>query len=512
MPEEFKNLDALIVDIEDSTTLLKLYVGRLTKAPARTTFYPPLVEHSSEVAAAVARLGEHVESQSVLLRVARVLTSVSAELNAAGTATLRRILVLQEAIDLLEGQLDHMLQGGAGVAPEVTAGLPRLEASADSARLGSAREALREDDAARAAHDAQLEHNFEEDPFDEFALSDEFLDELVDGFDAAFDANTAPLPALAPVPSASHFEPASVEPGPVALSDAEAEALKELFAQIAQSYVSPIVEFIGKLRVGPVSGSWVDLCMPAVDAMLRASSSMGYAALGDALTRFAGALQEAQRTGRVIDGDERARVLAEYQKLAEILPTAFPLVESDATTESESIILNSLLKQIKGVGRVTIGRLFSAGLVSLEAFYLAEPSDLAAATGIKLALSERICDRFRIYQTASELAEDQGHVVRRLEQLVEELRAAQFEFKKATLDEWYTHKPSREKAKARRSRQQTMWKINVSLAELGELATLKALKEEVYDKRLERLEAVLDRRRSAGAPPSGALLGIEREG
>src|SRR5262245_27050723 len=119
MSEEFKQLDALIVDIEDSTTLLKLYVGRLTKAPTRTTFYPPLVEHSSETAAAVMRLDDGVESKATLLRVARVLTSVAAELDAAGTATLRRILVLQEAIDLLEAQLDHMLQGGPSVAPEV---------------------------------------------------------------------------------------------------------------------------------------------------------------------------------------------------------------------------------------------------------------------------------------------------------------------------------------------------------------------------------------------------------
>ena len=498
MSEEFKQLDALIVDIEDSTTLLKLYVGRLTKAPTRTTFYPPLVEHSSEIAAAVIRLDDGVESKTTLLRVARVLTSVAAELNAAGTATLRRILVLQEAIDLLEAQLDYMLHGAASVAPEVALGLGRLQTSADSARLGLARDALGDDDAARAAHDAELEHTFEEDPFDEFALSDDFLDELVDGFDAAFEATTGNLPA-ASAPTVSSFQPSTVEPGPVTLSFAEEESLKELFAQIAQSYVSPITDFVGKLRVGPVTTSWIDLCTPAVEAMERASRSMGYAQLSEALLRFDGALKHAQRTARVIDGDERARVLAEYQKMAEILPTAFPFVEPDTNAESESIILNSLLKQIKGVGRVTIGRLFSAGLVSLEAFYLAEPGDLAAASGIKLPLAERICDRFRVYQRTSELASDRGHVVRRLEQLVDELRAAQFEFKKATLDEWYTHSPSRAKAKSRRVRQQTMWKINVALAELGEVAMLRALKDEVYDKRIERLEAYLDARRRSGA-------------
>src|SRR5206468_2873677 len=95
--------------------------------------------------------------------------------------------------------------------------------------------------------------------------------------------------------------------------------------------------------------------------------------------------------------------------------------------------------------------------------------DLAAAAGLRLNLATTICDRFRTYRDVSELAADGDIVVRRLDGLIEDLRAAQFEYKKATLEEWYTHAPSRAKAKARRARQQCMWKINVALAELGEV-------------------------------------------
>src|SRR6185369_11651815 len=101
---------------------------------------------------------------------------------------------------------------------------------------------------------------------------------------------------------------------------------------------------------------------------------------------------------------DRARVLASYQQLAELLPATFPLVDPDPNAESESIILNSLLKQIKGVGRVTIGRLFAVDLVTLEAYYIADPGDLAAAAGLRPNLAATICERFRTYRDVSELA------------------------------------------------------------------------------------------------------------
>ncbi len=222
---------------------------------------------------------------------------------------------------------------------------------------------------------------------------------------------------------------------------------------------------------------------------------MGYASLEDALNRLGRILEDARSSSRVVDGDTRAHVLATYQHLAELMPSMFPLVEPDTNAESESIILNSLLKQIKGVGRVTIGRLFAVGLVTLDSYYIADPGDLAAAAGLRLNLATTICEKFRAYGEVSELAADTDLVVHRLEGLMQDLRAAQFDYKKATLEEWYTHAPSRAKAKARRARQQCMWKINVALAELGEVDFVNSIKDEIYDKRLERIEALVASRR-----------------
>lgn len=504
MSQDSKRLDSLIVDVEDSTTLLKLYVGRLVKAPGRAMFYGPLVEHSTEIATAVSGLDSIVSGREFLIRIAHVLTTISNGINDAQAATAERVLELQEAIDLLEAQLDHMLRMEPDAAPEVVGTLDRLEAAILVAPPIVAPVPV--DSAAKT--DAALGEIFEEDPFDEFAMSDDFLDELVSGFDAAIEASIASRPAGDSVPEAESVVPAfvtnDIEAGRVALSESEEEALRELFAQIASSYVGPITDFIAKLRVGPVTTSWVELCQPAIVSMARASDSMGYANVRTALDAFGRLLAEVHDSSRVVDGDDRVRVLTAYQHLAELLPATFPDVAPDPNAESQSIILNSLLKQIKGVGRVTIGRLFSAGLVSLESYYVADPGDLAAAAGLKPALASRICERFRLYQNDSVLSTDQALALRRLGELVDELRAAQFEYKKATLEEWYTHQPSRAKAKARRTRQQTMWKVNVALAELGEIKLLNAVKDEIYDKRIERLRDFVDRR-VAGASGGAAL-------
>jgi hypothetical protein len=499
MPEEHKRLDALVVDVEDSTTLLKLYIGRLMKAPSRTMFYAPLVEQSSEILGAVAALDRAQDGRDHLVRIASALVALAREISVGAPAKVENVLTLQEGVDLLEAQLDHMLRLEQGAAPEVVASIEQLEA-----RIGAAPQHDAEPADSSGAHRPSIEEIFEEDPFDEFALTDEFLDELVDGFDAALDASIAspePVVSASPVAEPAHVpeyrhDPSETAPGSISLTESEEAALKELFGQIASAYVGPITDFVGKLRVGPVTTAWVDLCLPAVMAMVRASASMEYTNIERALGAFADSLEDVRANARVVDGDNRAHLLATYQNLAELLPATFPIVEPDSSAESESIILNSLLKQIKGVGRITIARLFAAGLVALDAYYVADAGDLAAAAGLRPSLAETICERFRTYREVAELASDADIVTRRLEGLVEDLRAAQFEFKKATLEEWYTHAPSRAKAKARRGRQQCMWKINVALAELGAVEFLNEIKDDIYDKRIERLEAFVGARRA----------------
>ena len=242
MSQEPKRLDALIVDVEDSTTLLKLYVGRLLKAPGRALFYPPLVEHAREIAEAVDTLDASLPDREHLVRVAAVLVDLASDFDAAQSPDVDRVLMMQEAIDLLEAQLDHMLQLESGVAPEVAATIERLEAAVGTVRSGEPQPL---DEQAPPERSTSGEERFEEDPFDDFAFTDEVLDELVSGVDAAFgtaadEVAGAPAEVRAPEPEPRHepdrqLHPETVEPGPVTLTDAEAADLMNLFSQIATS-------------------------------------------------------------------------------------------------------------------------------------------------------------------------------------------------------------------------------------------------------------------------------------
>src|SRR5688572_1373670 len=129
MAHESKRLDALIVDVEDSTTLLKLYIGRLTKTPTRVAFYAPLVEHSEEIAAAIGSLDPDEPGRDHLARIAGVLCTLAHGFDESNTATADEILQIQETVDLLEAQLDHLLRRETGGAPEVLDRLERVEAS-----------------------------------------------------------------------------------------------------------------------------------------------------------------------------------------------------------------------------------------------------------------------------------------------------------------------------------------------------------------------------------------------
>ena len=62
------------------------------------------------------------------------------------------------------------------------------------------------------------------------------------------------------------------------------------------------------------------------------------------------------------------------------MPQAFAL-DLDRS-QRETVILQSLLMQVPDVKKVTIDRLYAAGLTTLEAMFLATPGDLAATAGI----------------------------------------------------------------------------------------------------------------------------------
>src|SRR6185503_20676105 len=178
-------------------------------------------------------------------------------------------------------------------------------------------------------------------------------------------------------------------------------AVETLFADIAANYARPVKNFIFELKRGTATKDWTEICRPAMHGITRAAEGMGLTLAAQRMVDFEAALSLAQNSEqRVLQGDVRDLILWCYEDLIKVMPQAFIIGEEEQ--QREGIIIDSLLKQIPDVGRVTIDKLYRAGLTSLETLYLAKKDDLAVATGISSSLSERICEKFQAYRTRLE--------------------------------------------------------------------------------------------------------------
>ncbi len=78
------------------------------------------------------------------------------------------------------------------------------------------------------------------------------------------------------------------------------------------------------------------------------------------------------------------------------MPKAFAL-DLDRNQRG-AIILQALLLQVPDVKKVTLDKMYAAGLTTLEAMFMATAGDIAATSGIPSELAERIVERFRSYR------------------------------------------------------------------------------------------------------------------
>ena len=205
--------------------------------------------------------------------------------------------------------------------------------------------------------------------------------------------------------------------------DALASA-RELFAQLATTHVRHVRDFMIDVKAGAATSEWLSLCIPSVDGVRRMAEQLEIADLVKALETYLAALKDAAAdTAFTVDGAPRDKLLATYAPLVALLPAAFAL---DAVkSRREGIIVQSLLLQIPGVRKVTIDKVYAAGLTTLDSFYLAKPEEIAQTTGIDTTLAERISDRFRRYKAEVQAAvpdENRSSEHAHLETLGEEAR------------------------------------------------------------------------------------------
>jgi hypothetical protein len=280
----------------------------------------------------------------------------------------------------------------------------------------------------------------------------------------------------------------SARPGTL---DADLTDVQALFGQLATNHMRQVRDFIIELRWGPTPTTWVAVCESSVESLRRAAEKLEFAALASGLRDLAGAMQASNvTTATTIEGADRDRILAAHAALEIILPETFAL-DGDRSLR-EATILHALLSQIPDVGKVTIDKLYAAGLTTLETMLLATTEDLVVTTAIPEVLAERIVERFRRYRAEMESAaidETRAHERAKIATLVEELRGQNDAFERAAAA--WTKDAIQQKKDVLLARGQTMLEIDLQLARLGEIALVRELERLPFARKLLALDAFL---------------------
>jgi hypothetical protein len=286
--------------------------------------------------------------------------------------------------------------------------------------------------------------------------------------------------------------------GPPAMGIAEADLaeVRALFAQLASNHVRQVRDFMIDLRWGEATIEWIAISSPALKSLRRAADKLELAELVTALDVFWQHLTntQAHAGGRTIEGERRDVILAAYDQLAAIMPQAFALDMDRA--QREAAILQSLLLQVPDVKKVTIDKLYAAGLTTLEAMLLATPGDIAATTGIDEAVAARIVTRFREYRdqvVAAVPDATRAQERERIASLTARLRMEHDAFESASRG-WSDDDRERKKT-SREARARTLLDIQVLLARLGEVDRLKEIERLPFERKLAYLESFLEEAR-----------------
>ncbi|MEW6733094.1 MAG: helix-hairpin-helix domain-containing protein [Acidobacteriota bacterium] len=506
-------IEDFIVSIEDSGMLLKLYLQRVARSPGNAVYYQAISEHATEIKTAAEMLYNNISYELALLprQVAVATVNYVEQLvnlshlidELARRLAAHQITVIMQAIDMMRDAMAALerltfylgqaeIQDLSDISRTVKALENLLYAEPISSEVAGGLEFLADEVLVQSKSEPENQYE-EEDPFDEIEIGGDLIDEIVGGFESALDAVVQPDAGL--------MAAARGEAEYQLDYNQDADQLQDLFANIAASYVQPVKAFIIELRNGHASKEWIDVCRPAIQSISRAAHTMSYVDLSEMMDRFDELLATvAQGEGRLVAGNNKRKLLESYAQLEAAMPQTFSLGEDMVTefSKRDGIIVNSLLKQIKGVGVTTIRKLFASGMTSLENYYLAKKEDLVAISGIRPWLAQRICERFADYQREQqELSVNNlpGRQREKLTELVEELKRQQFLFKKATLEDWYANEESEKKRQCRKQRQQVMWQINVALAEIGSkeaMSLLKELKRHIFERRIEHLQHYID--------------------
>ncbi len=296
-----------------------------------------------------------------------------------------------------------------------------------------------------------------------------FLDEVIGALDASFDEACA--------------SDSGKEAGHRRLNKEEQAAVRQLFEGIASSYAAPLKNLIFALQRQTAPREMIRFSQPVVSQLKSAALNLELPDILVLLERLQLMLERAQNDPEpLLAGHIRNQILSSYEELAESMPEAFQI---DAESQKrEDLIIQALLQQVSGLGRAALKRLYQSGLGSLQTLLMANPEDLAAATGIQRKLCERLCTTLSEYreQARQRAAQDgqAGHVLC-LSRLADHLSR-------------FASIRGRAMSRKRQGRRTVcLLEIQVILAEMGEFDLIASLRKGSLRKRLQKIDEYLMR-------------------
>jgi hypothetical protein len=326
---------------------------------------------------------------------------------------------------------------------------------------------------------------------------------LLDEVDAGFYSIVQPRGAQASeddwaAPADAGMQSEAAAPLHAPADPVDVAAAVELFEQLAPIYAGPLRDFMIEVAWGDASKTWIAVCAPAARSLRVASDKMDLVDLRVALDDFLAALQLAEAVeGQMISGEAKEMVSGAYDKLVSVMPHVFALEEERG--RREPLIVHSLLQQVPGVGKVTLDKIYAAGLTRLDMLYAAHPEEVAVTSGIGIEVARQICGRFQSYRTeVQQMNPDGGRQADRnkLEGLARELRVLNDAFKGAA--NGWTPQAAQDKRWLRSERERIFLEVKVVLARTGEVELLERLERLPFERKASHLDTFLRDTRTQG--------------
>lgn len=292
---------------------------------------------------------------------------------------------------------------------------------------------------------------------------------------------------------------------------ADVTEVRKLFVQIAAEQARPLREFLVELKLGEASKAWLDVVVPATRSLRKSAFDMGLIDLCRELDKLIRAMEGAEKTkGAKLDKAAGKDILSSHEHLNALMPSVFGI--SEQAGRREPIILQSLLRQVPGLRKVALDKLFGAGLTSLEMYLVAKPHELVETAGIPLALADQIVDTFARYKREmTHIAASAGRSseLSRLSQLASCLAEQNASFEALARD--YAPQAQRRKRALRQERVETVLQLNVLLARLGAVELVSTLERLPFADKAKEVERYLQETQLAEAQrmASGAAVGRE---